>query len=104
MVIVDINGNVENIKGDKFLVKDREFFKNLIKGKKYVLSLYVDEVNKFIKKIVILVLLLNNDKVVGVLYCIYNINILMKFINIFFYENNSIFYVVKNNGIIIFYL
>ncbi|HGM3415520.1 TPA: EAL domain-containing protein, partial [Clostridioides difficile] len=101
MAIVDINGNAENTKGDKFSVKDREFFKNSIKGKKYVSSPYVDEVNKSIKKIAISVPLLNNDKVVGVLYCTYNINTLMKLINISFYENNSISYVVKNNGTII---
>ncbi|HBF7612264.1 TPA: EAL domain-containing protein [Clostridioides difficile] len=101
MTIVDINGNAENTKGDKFSVKDREFFKNSIKGKKYVSSPYVDEVNKSIKKIAISVPLLNNDKVVGVLYCTYNINTLMKLINISFYENNSISYVVKNNGTII---
>ncbi|MDM9883512.1 EAL domain-containing protein [Clostridioides difficile] len=101
MAIVDINGNAENTKGDKFSVKDREFFKNSIKGKKYVSSPYVDEVNKSIKKITISVPLLNNDKVVGVLYCTYNINTLMKLINISFYENNSISYVVKNNGTII---
>ncbi|MGO0916172.1 hypothetical protein ACTPEM_23250, partial [Clostridioides difficile] len=41
-------------------------------------SPYVDEVNKSIKKIAISVPLLNNDKVVGVLYCTYNINTLMK--------------------------
>ncbi|MBH7349703.1 EAL domain-containing protein [Clostridioides difficile] len=101
MAIVDINGNAENTKGDKFSVKDREFFKNSIKGKKYVSSPYVDEVNKSIKKIAISVPLLNNDKVVGVLYCTYNINTLMKLINISFYENNSISYVVKNDGTII---
>ncbi|PBI55663.1 EAL domain-containing protein [Clostridioides difficile] len=101
MAIVDISGNAENTKGDKFSVKDREFFKNSIKGKKYVSSPYVDEVNKSIKKIAISVPLLNNDKVVGVLYCTYNINTLMKLINISFYENNSISYVVKNNGTII---
>lgn len=101
MAIVDINGTAENTKGDKFSVKDREFFKNSIKGKKYVSSPYVDEVNKSIKKIAISVPLLNNDKVVGVLYCTYNINTLMKLINISFYENNSISYVVKNNGTII---
>lgn len=101
MAIVDINGNAENTKGDKFSVKDREFFKNSIKGKKYVSSPYVDEVNKSIKKIAISVSLLNNDKVVGVLYCTYNINTLMKLINISFYENNSISYVVKNDGTII---
>lgn len=101
MAIVDINGNAENTKGDKFSVKDREFFKNSIKGKKYVSSPYVDEVNKSIKKIAISVPLLNNDKVVGVLYCTYNINTLMKLINVSFYENNSIFYVVKNDGTII---
>ncbi|HBF8259566.1 TPA: EAL domain-containing protein [Clostridioides difficile] len=101
MAIVDINGNAENTKGDKFSVKDREFFKNSIKGKKYVSSPYVDEVNKSIKKIAISVPLLNNDKVVEVLYCTYNINTLMKLINISFYENNSISYVVKNNGTII---
>lgn len=101
MAIVDINGNAENTKGDKFSVKDREFFKNSIKGKRYVSSPYVDEVNKSIKKIAISVPLLNNDKVVGVLYCTYNINTLMKLINISFYENNSISYVVKNNGTII---
>ncbi|MDO0342520.1 EAL domain-containing protein [Clostridioides difficile] len=101
MAIVDINGNAENTKGDKFSVKDREFFKNSIKGKKYVSSPYVDEVNKSIKKIAISVPLLNNDKVVGVLYCTYNINTLMKLISISFYENNSISYVVKNDGTII---
>ncbi|MDX5668895.1 EAL domain-containing protein [Clostridioides difficile] len=101
MAIVDINGNAENTKGDKFSVKDREFFKNSIKGKKYVSSPYVDEVNKSIKKIAISVPLLNNDKVVGVLYCTYNINTLMKLINVSFYENNSISYVVKNDGTII---
>ncbi|MDK3206909.1 EAL domain-containing protein [Clostridioides difficile] len=101
MAIVDINGNAENTKGDKFSVKDREFFKNSIKGKKYVSSPYVDEVNKSIKKIAISVPLLNNDKVVGVLYCTYNINTLMKLINISFYKNNSISYVVKNDGTII---
>ncbi|HBG0804771.1 EAL domain-containing protein [Clostridioides difficile] len=101
MAIVDINGNAENTKGDKFSVKYREFFKNSIKGKKYVSSPYVDEVNKSIKKIAISVPLLNNDKVVGVLYCTYNINTLMKLINISFYENNSISYVVKNDGTII---
>ncbi|HFL3588034.1 TPA: EAL domain-containing protein [Clostridioides difficile] len=101
MAIVDINGNAENTKGDKFSVKDREFFKNSIKGKKYVSSPYVDEVNKSINKIAISVPLLNNDKVVGVLYCTYNINTLMKLINISFYENNSISYVVKNDGTII---
>ncbi|HDX7135652.1 TPA: EAL domain-containing protein [Clostridioides difficile] len=101
MAIVDINGNAENTKGDKFSVKDREFFKNSIKGKKYVSRPYVDEVNKSIKKIAISVPLLNNDKVVGVLYCTYNINTLMKLINISFYENNSISYVVKNDGTII---
>ncbi|HBG1739534.1 TPA: EAL domain-containing protein [Clostridioides difficile] len=101
MAIVDINGNAENTKGDKFSVKDREFFKNSIKGKKYVSSPYVDEVNKSIKKIAISVPLLNNDKVVGVLCCTYNINTLMKLINISFYENNSISYVVKNDGTII---
>ena len=101
MAIVDINCNSENTKGDKFSVKDREFFKNSIKGKKYVSSPYVDEVNKSIKKIAISVPLLNNDKVVGVLYCTYNINTLMKLINISFYENNSISYVVKNDGTII---
>ncbi|HBF6273494.1 TPA: EAL domain-containing protein [Clostridioides difficile] len=101
MAIVDINGNAENTKGDKFSVKDREFFKNSIKGKKYVSSPYVDEVNKSIKKIAISVPLLNNDKVVGVLYCTYNINTLMKLINVSFYENNSISYVVRNDGTII---
>ncbi|MFN1920251.1 EAL domain-containing protein [Clostridioides difficile] len=101
MAIVDINGNAENTKGDKFSVKDREFFKNSIKGKKYVSSPYVDEVNKSIKKITISVPLLNNDKVVGVLYCTYNINTLMKLINVSFYENNSISYVVRNDGTII---
>ncbi|HBY2623963.1 UNVERIFIED_CONTAM: sensor domain-containing phosphodiesterase [Clostridioides difficile] len=101
MAIVDINGNAENTKGDKFSVKNREFFKNSIKGKKYVSSPYVDEVNKSIKKIAISVPLLNNDKVVGVLYCTYNINTLMKLINVSFYENNSISYVVKNDGTII---
>ncbi|EOE7179593.1 TPA: EAL domain-containing protein [Clostridioides difficile] len=101
MAIVDINGNAENTKGDKFSVKDREFFKNSIKGKKYVSSPYVDEVNKSIKKITISVPLLNNDKVVGILYCTYNINTLMKLINVSFYENNSISYVVRNDGTII---
>ncbi|HBF4254002.1 EAL domain-containing protein [Clostridioides difficile] len=101
MAIVDINGNAENTKGDKFSVKDREFFKNSIKGKKYVSSPYVDEINKSIKKIAISVPLLNNDKVVGVLYCTYNINTLMKLINVSFYENNSISYVVRNDGTII---
>ncbi|GMK93531.1 TPA: EAL domain-containing protein [Clostridioides difficile] len=101
MAIVDINGNAENTKGDKFSVKDREFFKNSIKGKKYVSSPYADEVNKSIKKITISVPLLNNDKVVGVLYCTYNINTLMKLINVSFYENNSISYVVKNDGTVI---
>ncbi|HBF7898488.1 EAL domain-containing protein [Clostridioides difficile] len=101
MAIIDINGNAENTKGDKFSLKDREFFKNSIKGKKYVSSSYVDEANKSIKKIAISVPLLNNDKVVGVLYCTYNINTLMKLINVSFYENNSISYVVRNDGTII---
>lgn len=101
MAIVDINGNAENTKGNKFSVKDREFFKNSINGKEYVSSPYVDEVNKSVKKITISVPILNNDKVVGVLYCTYNVNTLMKLINVSFYENNSISYVIKNNGTII---
>lgn len=101
MAIVDINGNAENTKGDRFSVKDKEFFKNSVKGKKYVSSPYVDEVNKSIKKITISVPISNNDKVVGVLYCTYNINTIMKLINVSFYENNSISYVIKNNGTVI---
>ncbi|MCC0646572.1 MULTISPECIES: EAL domain-containing protein [unclassified Clostridioides] len=101
MAIVDINGNAENTKGNKFSVKDREFFKNSINGKEYVSSPYVDEVNKSVKKIAISVPILNNDKVVGVLYCTYDVNTLMKLINVSFYENNSISYVVKNNGTVI---
>ncbi|MBY2476079.1 EAL domain-containing protein [Clostridioides difficile] len=101
MAIVDINGNTENTKGNKFSVKDKEFFKNSIKGKNYVSSPYVDEVNKSIKKITISVPILNNDKVVGVLYCTYDINTLMKLINVSFYEDNSISYVVKNDGKVI---
>ncbi|MCC0632408.1 EAL domain-containing protein [Clostridioides sp. ZZV15-6388] len=101
MAIVDINGNTENTKGNKFSVKDREFFKNSINGKEYVSSPYVDEVNKSVKKIAISVPILNNDKVVGVLYCTYDVNTLMKLINVSFYENNSISYVVKNNGAVI---
>lgn len=51
MAIVDINGNAENTKGNKFSVKDREFFKNSINGKKYVSSPYIDEVNKSVKRL-----------------------------------------------------
>ncbi|EQF23410.1 diguanylate cyclase domain protein [Clostridioides difficile CD160] len=101
MAIVDINGNTENTKGNKFSVKDKEFFKNSIKGKNYVSSPYVDEVNKSVKKITISVPILNNDKIVGVLYCTYDINTLMKLINVSFYEDNSISYVVKNDGKVI---
>ncbi|MDB0439427.1 bifunctional diguanylate cyclase/phosphodiesterase [Clostridioides difficile] len=101
MAIVDINGNAENTKGNKFSVKDREFFKNSINGKAYVSSPYIDEVNKSVKKVTISVPILNNDKVVGVLYCTYDVNTLMKLINVSFYENNSISYVVKNNGTVV---
>ncbi|MCI9976169.1 EAL domain-containing protein [Clostridioides difficile] len=101
MAIVDMEGNAENTKGNKFSVKDREFFKNSIKGKEYVSSPYVDEVDKSVKKVTISVPILNNNKVVGVLYCTYDVNTLMKLINVSFYENNSISYVVKNDGTVI---
>ncbi|MEF9971190.1 MAG: cache domain-containing protein, partial [Oscillospiraceae bacterium] len=98
IAIVDLEGNARASDGFNFSVADREFFKTAVKGERCVSEPIIDKVDKMTRGIVYAVPVYHEGKVVSVLFSGYELSKLTERIDISFYHESGLAFVVDSDG------
>ncbi|MEG1578191.1 MAG: EAL domain-containing protein [Oscillospiraceae bacterium] len=95
IAIVDLEGNATASDGYQFSVADREFFQAAVKGKRFLSQPIIDKVDGVTPGIVYAVPVFHDGKVVSVLFSGYELNKLTERIDISFYHESGLAFIVN---------
>ncbi|MEG1396422.1 MAG: EAL domain-containing protein, partial [Oscillospiraceae bacterium] len=98
IAIVDLEGNATASDGYQFSVSDREFFQSAVQGKRALSQPIIDKVDGVTPGIVYAVPVFHDGKVVSVLFSGYELNKLTERIDISFYHESGLAFIVNANS------
>ncbi|MEG1683429.1 MAG: EAL domain-containing protein [Oscillospiraceae bacterium] len=98
IAIVDLDGNAIASDNHAFSVADREFFQTAVKGRRCLSEPIIDKVDRVTPGIVYAVPVRHGGKVVGVLFSGYELEKLTQRIDISFYHESGLAFIVDADG------
>lgn len=99
--IVDLDGNAITSDGYEFSVADREFFKGAVQGERVLSQPIIDKIDGVTQGIVYAVPVYHEKKIVSVLFSGYELKNLIDRIDISFYHNSGLAFIVNAQGKVI---